>query len=313
MEVHPISIANPKIIIRGLTKALLCLLLVAVIFERGSAQELNISVNVDFSQINTTSIDYLDELRPLVESYLNEFRWTKDNFEEIERIRGNIQIFLSSIDNNGNVQARMAISIQRPIYGTTQQTTVLNLVDETVGFNFARNTNLIHDPLIYEPLATLLDFYAYYILGVDYDSFALLGGSAHFEQAQQILNIAQSSGGAGWSRNNVGSNRYALLFETIDPQYAPLREFTYHYHRKSLDRFLRNPDEARETALTQLKIVRNTQRRTTETGPFVRLFDTKFKEFVSVFEDAEAAVKVEAYQVLSEVDPSHMTAYQALQ
>jgi hypothetical protein len=58
-------------------------------------------------------------------------------------------------------------------------------------------------------LTSVLAYYAYMMLGYDYDSFSLQGGSKYFEMAQQIVSLVSS--GKGWDSNDSKKrNRFTL-------------------------------------------------------------------------------------------------------
>ena len=50
-------------------------------------------------------------------------------------------------------------------------------------------------------LTSILAFYAYFIIGMDYDSFPPSGGTAYFKEAQNVVTQAQSAPGKGWKSN----------------------------------------------------------------------------------------------------------------
>ena len=47
-------------------------------------------------------------------------------------------------------------------------------------------------------LTAILNFYAYLILALDFDSFSPFGGDYYFEKAAEVVQMAQSSGEKGW-------------------------------------------------------------------------------------------------------------------
>lgn len=275
------------------------------------AQELKVDVSVDKSKINSSSIDFIDNLKPAIENYMNNFSWTTDRYLPSERIQASMQIILNSVDNNYNFTATVIIQTERPVYNTTNTTPVM-LLSDTWSFQYTPNQSLVHNEFRFSPLASQLDFYAYLILGYDYDTFSPLGGTPLFQHAQKITDMAQSNGGQGWSSGAGPRSRYALITDLLDPNYEDLRRASYEYHRQGLDLFTSNTDSARQHMYHALELIRQAQQQTTDTYPFSIFFDTKFKEIVSAFQDAGTDMRLRVYRLLSNLDPAHLTEYEKL-
>ncbi|MDZ7717108.1 MAG: DUF4835 family protein [Balneolaceae bacterium] len=281
---------------------------------RVHAQEINATVQVDRSQINSASINYLDNLSTDIESYLNEHDWIGPNYMEHERINATIQITLMSVDNNFNFEANIVVRSQRPIYNTTQQTTVFLYNDENWTFNYTPNRGFVHDELQFDELTTLLDFYAYIIIGYDFDTFSELGGSPYFSEANNLVAIGQTTSSTGWSRtSSTRRNRAQLIADLLNPNFRLLRRASYIYHRLGVDQFLSNPVEARQEILRALEMIEEAKGNTINNLLFDTFFNAKYREFVSIFEDAKTEVRLEAYNLLTNIDQGHLTEYNKLQ
>lgn len=277
------------------------------------AQEINANVTVDRSQISSTSLDYLDNLPQELETYINEYDWIDPTFREEERVRIDMQITLLSVDNNFNFEAQIVIRSRRPIFNTTQETALFLFNDEDWNFNYTPNRSLIHDELQFDPLTSLIDFYAYIILGYDFDSFDELGGTPYYQEAQNIVSLAQTLSSDGWSRGSNRRNRAQLVSDLLNVNYELLRRAIYQYHRRGLDAFINTPQEGREQVLEALRKIQEAQRNTSNNLLFDIFFNSKYRELVSVFEDAEPDIRLEAYNLLSDIDQSHLTEYRKLQ
>jgi hypothetical protein len=160
-------------------------------------------------------------------------------------------------------------------------------------------------------LTSMLAFYAYIILGMDYDSFSELGGTPYFQRAFQVVNNAQSSNRAGWQSLGSNRNRYALIDNINNPQNADLRKGIYQYHRLALDAFDKTPDQSRQRVL---EVLRNLKKLWTinPASIFVITFlDAKANELVNIFSEGNLQVRREAYDILSSIDPKR-TIYQKI-
>lgn len=277
-------------------------------------QEINANVQVDRSRINSTSLNYLDNFAEQLETYLNDNTWTNDNFQSNEQINVTIQINLLGVQNDFTFDANIIIRSMRPIYNSPRQTTVFLYNDENWTFTYSPNRGLVHDELQFDALSTLLDFYAYVIIGFDYDTFSELGGTPYFSEAQNMVSLAQSSSAAGWERStNVPRNRAQLMADILNPNYEPLRRALYIYHRQGLDLFLQSPEQARSHVMEALRMIQKAQRQTTSNLLIDAFFNAKYREMVSLFEGAAPEVRLQAYNLLSEMDPAHMNEYNKLQ
>ncbi|MDZ7771551.1 MAG: DUF4835 family protein [Balneolaceae bacterium] len=280
--------------------------------QQASGQELEVSVDLDYSSITSGSTDYLDNLPSEIEQYLNDTDWIAADYEPRERIEVTLQITLLGVDNDYNFDANLVVRSQRPIYNSLQSTTVLLFNDQNWTFRYMPNRTLIHDELRFDPLTTLLDFYAYLLLGLDYDTFEELGGSDHYSQAQNLVSLAQSGDSPGWERSGSQRNRAQIVTNLLNPSYRSFREALYRYHRLGIDRFLDEPEEARRSVLQALRTLQENSSSTTGDLLFDLFFTAKYRELASVFEDGSAQVRREAYQLLSELDPGHLGTYERL-
>lgn len=279
-----------------------------------SAQEFNLEVTLDDSQVSSASLNHLDNLPSEVEAYFNEHDWIDASFQDFERIDAELQIVLLNVDDNYNFQANVVIRAQRPIYNTTQQTTVFLFSDESWAFQFTPNRAFVHDELQFDAITTLLDFYAYVMLGFDFDSFSELGGTPYYSEAQNILALAQTTSSPGWSRSSSSQRGRAQLIANLqNPTYQSYRQAIYTYHRLGLDQFITNTEQARQHVLEALRMIRESQRKASGDFLFDIFFDAKYREIVSIFEDAATDVRLEAYNLLAEIDQSHLSEYKKLQ
>jgi hypothetical protein len=278
------------------------------------AQEFNCTVTINTDQLEGSSYAYLEGLKPILEDYINEYNWTKEEFEEEERIGCQFQIVFTSGSSDFTFSAETVFQVQRPIYNTTSKTTTVLLSDNTWQFNYPEGKSLIHDELQFEPLTGFVDFYAYLMLGYDFDTFSKLGGSDYFSKAQNILNLAQTTSAIGWSRNNNNRrNRNTLVSDLVSSSYSPLREAYYQYHRLGLDQFVTKPEEARNQIFQALKTIQDVKRRSTSNYLYDIFFDAKSREIAAVFDEAKTELRLEVYNVLRETDQGHLSEYERLQ
>ncbi|MGD8427679.1 MAG: DUF4835 family protein [Balneolaceae bacterium] len=283
-------------------------------FSSVMGQEIDANVTVDRSQINRTSLNFLDNLAQQLETYINEYDWVTPNFRKEERIGVDIQITLMSVDDNFNFEAQLVIRSRRPIYNSIQETALFFFNDENWTFNYTPNRSLVHDDLQFDDLTSVIDFYAYVILGYDFDSFERLGGTPYFSDAQNVVSLAQTASSSGWSRTgNNRRNRAQLVADLLSTNYELYRTAIYQYHRLGLDTFIDNPEQSRQQVIAALTNIQEAQRSTSNNLLFDIFFNAKYRELVSIFEDADPQVRLEAFNLLSQIDQSHLSEYRKLQ
>ncbi len=277
-------------------------------------QEFSCTVTINKQQLEASAFDYLENLKPVLENYINEYKWTEERFEEDERIYCQIQIALTSGTTDYTFSAEVIFQMQRPIYNSTAKTTSVLLRDNAWQFSYPEGKSLIHDELQFEPLTGFIDFFVYMMLGYDFDTFADQGGQPYFLKAQNILNLAQTTSAIGWTRStNNRRNRNTLVTEMLSANYKPFRTANYQYHRLGLDQFVDQPKEARKQVLAALKAIQEVKRRSTSNYLFDIFFDTKAREISAIFDEAETNIRLEAYDVLQNTDQGHLSEYQNLQ
>lgn len=294
------------------------LILTAIIVGLGTidpavAQEINADITLDRSQISGTSLGFLDNLPDKLEAYINEYDWIDADFQEHERINVDMRITLLGVDDDYNFEAQVFIRSRRPIYQTPRQTPVLMFNDDQWNFNYKPNRSLTHDELQFDALASLIDFYAYLILGFDFDTFEKLGGSSYYRNAQDIVSLAQTTTSPGWSRGSSRRNRAQLTADLLKTSFEPFRTALYQYHRQGLDVFLDDPAKGRQQVLQALEKIQQAQRNTSSDLLFDTFFNAKFRELVTIFEDADPQLRLEAFNLLSKIDQSHLSEYRKLQ
>lgn len=288
----------------------LLVLLLLVIAPAAQAEALNCNVSLDYSQLGGSDVGFLDELKPKIEAYLNEQKWTSDRYQNEERIDCTLQVVFQEAISLTEFRARLIVATLRPIHGTTQATPVVRINDSNWQFTYSRGTPLNRQPEQYDPLTSVLDYYAYIILGFDYDTFSEQGGTPYFRQARQVAELARSQNGIGWSQVSGAQSRTDLTDQLLDSRYQALRNAYFTYHFEGLDQFTQNTEAARENILNALRDIEELYNQVSRSYVIDLFFGAKYQELPAVFQ--EAPTSGEAYAILSNVDPSHLTDYNKL-
>ena len=267
------------------------------------AQELNCKVTINADQIQTTDRAVFKDMERAITTFLNTRKWTNDSYKNHERINCGIFLNIGKMPSIGNFQANAQITSGRPIYNSNYESVLLNFADREWEFEYFESMPLeFNDNNYLNNLTSMLAFYAYIIIGMDYDSFSDLGGTPYFQKALGVVTNAQPANRPGWAALAGNRNRYALIENINNPQLLEMRKNTYRYHRLALDSFEKKPDESRTIILDALKNVKKVWSVYPTSILVISFFDTKSTELVNVFSSANLQTKREAYDILVSLD-----------
>jgi hypothetical protein len=200
------------------------------------SQELNCTVKVNARQIEGSERVLFEELEKAVFQLVNGRKWTNHEYEAYERIDCSILITLEERLSGNQFSGNIQVQASRPVFNTDYKTPILNVRDEDFVITYNQFEPLLYNEGAYSgELVTILAYYIYMILGYDYDSFSLEGGTPYFQEAQRIVNNAQSSPESGWKAFENQRNRYWLIENALSARFKPLRKTYYEYHRKGMD------------------------------------------------------------------------------
>ncbi len=282
-------------------------------------QEFNCQVTIITEakvEVSTADKAMLDQMKTSIYEFMNNQQWTNDKFKTEERINCQIQIQITAIPSFGNYSGSMQIQSSRPAFNSSYNSTLFNFQDDNVQISYVGGAALVLPKNGYKDnLSSLLGFYGYFMLGMDYDSFSLKGGTPYFNQAQQIVSNAQSSGLAGWQSNETGkgkNNRYWLVDNILHQLFEPLRECNYEYHRKGVDALYEDKVKGRKAIFEAL----NKLNKITATRPnsvnLLNFCQAKTIEIKNLFIDADAKDKTEVVNLLKKIDPANSSKYEQI-
>lgn len=278
------------------------------------AQELNCEVSIVTNaklEVTTTDKEILDELKESMKNFLNNTKFTSDNFKLEERLNCTMQFMVSKIPSQGVYEGSMQVQLTRPVFNTSYNTVLLNHVDENVTMQYSRNTIIDFAPNQFRSnVSSILAFYAYYMLGLDYDSFSPKGGTQFYEQAFNIVNLAQSTGDKGWSNNDPKKkSRYNLADNILSQLFEPLRDCYYMYHRQGVDMLYENYAEGMKAiynATDKLSVINQTRPNSVNVMEFIQ---GKKNEFKALYSDASQEDKTKIVNLLKKLDPVNSSQY----
>ena len=295
-------------------------LLLSVWFSAAFAQgEINASVRVSTPQLQKNDRRVFDQLETSLRDFLNNTKWTQDAFEQEERVKCNFILTISTEEDNNTFRAELAVQATRPVYGSGYETPLISHLDKDVVFTYEQNQPIefLVDATDNQNIAALFAFYAYMILGLDYDSFSLYGGEQYLLTAQQIVTNIQNSStnnSPGWRPADGGKNRnrYWIMENLLNPRVKPYRAAMYSYHRKGLDAFSTDMDAAKAVILAALEEIDKVNTAYFNSMIVQMFANAKRDEIIEMFKIAGKPQKDRVSQIMIKMDPANSQKYREI-
>lgn len=289
----------------------LCILL--ILCGRAFGQELRCNISISSQKIQGTDRELFTNMQRDISEFMNNTRWSNNVFTYDERIECNLQIILNEQTGGDIFKGSMQVRVSRPVYNSSYNAVLLNVKDDDIEFSYRE-----YEPLAYNEsgqntnLVNLLVFYANVILGFDYDSFSLMGGSDFFSRAENIVAQSQNARESGWKSFEGRRNRYWMINNLQDRSYAPVRECIYRYHRLGLDAMSDNVNDGRLEVLSALELLQRAHRTKPNAYIMQVFFDAKSDEIVNIFKPAFTDERKRVYNIVSEANPANNSKYGSL-
>lgn len=275
-----------------------------------SAQEFFCSVQVSAPNLQQTNREKFQELRQGLYELINERRWTNYTMTRNERIECTIAITITDEISSDQFKGRINLVLKRPVFGTSYSTTMFNYLDNTFEFQWQEGQAIEYtDNTFTSNLTSTIAYYIYIFLGMDFDSFQMMGGSPYFEKAQQVVSSAQGAREPGWKSFESQRNRYWLAENLNNSAYANVRRFWYQYHRLGLDIMQDNMERGRQGVITSLETLQRAHREKPNLFIIQLILESKRDEFINIFSQAAGMDKTKAVNILKEIDPSKSADY----
>ncbi|GAO30912.1 DUF4835 family protein [Geofilum rubicundum] len=280
---------------------------------RLKAQELRCMVQVVAPGVQGTNRGAFETLQTSIMEFMNGQRWTEHIYKSEERIDCSILINIREVIGSDEFKGTIQVQARRPVYNSSYNSPLVNYLDQNLHFRYVEFEPLIYNPNTMESnLVAILAYYAYVILGYDYDSYSANGGTPYFQQAQNIVNMSQNARESGWKSFESTRNRYWLMENILSEDHSPLRTCFYQYHRRGMDLMAEKPEEGRSNLGSALEMLKKVYRQRPNSFALGFFFDAKTEELLNVFANAPSMEKGRVVNTLKEVDPANADKYQDL-
>ncbi|MCB0431339.1 MAG: DUF4835 family protein [Flavobacteriales bacterium] len=292
-----------------LRKICICILTLLTI-NPVMAQELNCNVQVVSPQVQSSDKHIFETLQNAIYEFMNNRQWTNHAYLPEERIECNMLINITDRVSSDEFKGTLSLQVSRPVYGTSYNTVLLNYNDNNFNFRYQEYQPLQFNENTYtDNLTSLLAYYAYLMIGMDYDSFGDKGGSAYLLKAQNIVNNAQNAQDRGWKSFESTQNRYWLIENFLNPAFVPLRSTLYQYHRKGLDVMSADVNAGRSVILESIEALKQVHNQKPSSYLMQVFFNAKSEELVNIFSEADPGDRKRIVETLVRIDPGNTGKY----
>jgi hypothetical protein len=287
-------------------RRLLPLLLFPAFGPAASGQVLDVTLKINTEAVSVNYRENIRDFQQDIENYLRNYDYGDPNNRE--RVPVTLEIFLQSGTEDGKYTAQVFIGASRPIFGGNQNTATVRILDELWEFTYQRGRALEHTMYSFNDLTSFLDFYMYFVLGFDYDTYDRLGGTPYFTRAADVAALGESSGLKSWTPTSGGFTRTRFAREMMSPQFEPLRRASWKYHFAGLDSLAFNRPRAQQTILEALEEIAASRKALDPQNLAIKaFFDTKYLEIAQLFLDYPDR---NVYGRLTRIDPNHQKTYE---
>lgn len=272
-----------------------------------AAQELNCTVEINSDQVEGTSKEVFNTLQEAINDYMNTTKFSQAQIAANEKIDCRMFFTIKEYADD-KFTGDLQIQSSRPVYNTSYTTTLINFKDTKIEFVYRLNEPLIFSENQMESnLMAILNFYAYLILAVDFDSFAPNGGDPFYERAKMIVQMAQSAGETGWKAFEDTKNRSSVLDGFTQPSTSEIRTLLYQYHRQGLDEMSLSPDKGRAKITSTLDILKKIYDVAPMSVMLSMFKDAKFDELVNLYTKSNQSERDKVYELLYGIYPTEGT------
>jgi hypothetical protein len=285
------------------------ILLIYLFFSvTSTAQELNCKVEVNYQNLPVNNRELLTDFAGVIENYLNTTRFTNTDWGQ--RIDCTFNIFFTSAGSDVDYSAQIVVVSQRPVYKSTNNSSVLTINDGQWQFKYQKGQALYSNQTTFDPLTSFLDYYALIIIGMDMDTFEPLGGTVYFKRAQDIVNLgANSAANLGWQSSSSAYSRWGLVNEILSATYSFFRISIFDYHY-GIDIYSQNKQLGQQkiVALIDVLWIMYEKLGSLKSVYIRTFFDAKHGEII---EHLKSYPDLEIFSKLKKIDPPHTSKYEA--
>ncbi|HNW59604.1 MAG TPA: DUF4835 family protein [bacterium] len=269
---------------------LLLLLLIAAGAARG--QRIEAVVTTDLRTLPLERQDKLRDFKDKVEHYLNAYDWTNDPWNTVVYL--DVQLILEDMSTSAEERYKGQIVISNKYD--------MQLSDKRWRFAYQSTDLLNHDENVMNSFTSMLDYFVYIILGMEFDKWSSLGGTEYFLKAKNIAEQSKFGLGRyieGWDR------RLEQITYLTGEQHLPFREMVdYYFYGLSLVK--EDNIKARQFIGKAVEMLDKIIAKDPENEYAKMFLSAHYIEMVEVFRRAQDKSPLRTLMV---IDPAHAQVY----
>lgn len=295
----------------------ICLFFISFLsfFGSISAQEIVSNITINTPKLQTADPKIFKNLKSALQEFINNRKWSEDSYLQEEKIDLNVIITIDEEISQTAFRAQLTIQASRPVYNSSYNSVLIQHLDKEFYFTYGEFEVLdFTEGSFSSNLTSTIAFYVYVVLGLDYDSFAELGGDKYLNKAQDILNAVPRGAAKGWTMQDGDRNRYWLIENLLNVRMQGLRRAMFQYHLLGLDRL--SQEDTRTEALAAIEKALTAIRDANAAYPASMIVQTfvnsKRDEILNVFSVADLRTRRRIYDIMIKIDGTHAADYQKL-
>lgn len=290
-------------------KRLFLILMLPVLVLSVRAQELQANVLVNYQNLPTQNKENLSGFQAELERYLNNTQFTGGQWK-FAKINCTFNISITSAADLSSYSAQVIVVSQRYIDKSKPKayTPLLRVLDNNWSFSYERNQPLYYNTAVFNSISSLLDYYAFMILGMENDSWDKFSGSPFFAKAYDIVNLGASSKySKGWESTSGNFNRKDFVDNITNEKYRPIREAFNDYHY-GIDFIGRDRAKGQKFIIEAIKKIESIKSKLDVRSVYVRVFfEAKYPEIIESLKDLKDK---DLLKTLKGIDPQHSAKYE---
>jgi hypothetical protein len=297
------------------------ILALCLLSSAAMAQEFNCKVKIMRDKILNVDKEVFNNMERSIAEFLNTRKWTTEQYGPAEKIDCNILFNLVKVTDGDKFEGTLNIQSSRPVYNASYTSPTVNFIDREVRFKYSAFSPLQFDDnrvsgndAMQSNLTAILAYYMYLILGLDYDSFELNGGTDFLKKAQNVVNNAPEEGKniVGWKAVEGNRNRYWIVDQLLSPRFKFVREYWYTIHREALDNMFTKPEESRKLILEGLPKLAQVHKENPGSILMQFFFNAKSDEMASIVAQVPKEQRGIYISMLQQVDVPNAQKYNSL-
>ena len=258
------------------------------------AQSIIVTVDLELNALPDENRVKLQDFKQVLEDYLNNYKWTKDEFVGELKINWSLVLQDISVSYQDRYKAQLLVTNNSDV----------QYADKRCRFAYQKGEIPVHSDNNWESLTSLLDFYMNIIIAEEMDKFGHLLGTPYFERAKLIAEQARFGLGQfieGW---DLRVELIVNLLSERTRKYREMKDFYFYglYFAKE------DPNKARTYIKEAINMLEEIQK--DEDPKFKRC--TKFLEahHIEIVELFKNSNDSQVFQKLIKLDPDRANIYQ---